>query len=491
MKKTNFIAVDFGAGSGRVILGTLENDLLKTKEVHRFKNKMLERNGHIFWDFQYLFNELIKGLAKIGRSNIPNLISIGIDTWGVDYGLIDKKGNLLNNPYAYRDSRTNAVMNEVFKIIPQKKIYEHTGIQFLQFNTIYQLFTEIHDENSNIKKTNIFLMMPDLFNYFLTGEKKSEYTIASTSQMLNVKKKEWDTAIINELEIPTDIFPKIVMPGTKIGNLTNKNKQKTNLKNIDVIAVGSHDTASAIASVPVQQKNWAYLSSGTWSLIGVEVENPIINNTSFVNGFTNEGGIEGTIRYLKNTMGLWILEQSIKVWEKEGSTKSYAELFNLAEKETPFRSIINPDDQSFLNPPNMLSAIENYCIKTEQVVPKTEGQFVRCILESLALKYKFSIEKINEQIDEPIEILHIIGGGSQNELLNQFTANALGITVAAGPVEATAIGNILMQAIAKNKIKNLAVGRQIVKNSFPIKRYKPMNQNNWQKTYNKIKHIFI
>lgn len=281
------------------------------------------------------------------------------------------------------------------------------------------------------------------------------------------------------------------MPGTKIGNLTDKNQQKTKLTNIDVIAVGSHDTASAIASVPVSQKNWAYLSSGTWSLIGIEVKEPIINDTSFENSFTNEGGIENKIRYLKNTMGLWILEQSIKIWEEQGIKKTYNKLFELAIEEKPFISIINPDDQSFLNPPNMLIAIEEYCKNTEQAIPETQGQFVRCILESLALKYKFLIKKINEQIDEPIRVLHIIGGGSQNELLNQFTANALGISVIAGPVEATALGNILMQAIAKGKIKSLSEGRKIIKNSFGLKEYNPIEKENWEHVYKKIEYLFI
>jgi rhamnulokinase len=491
MVKSNFIAADFGAGSGRVILGTLFNNKITLTEIHRFENKIIEKNNHIFWDLDYLFAELIKGLRKVAELGKENILGLGIDTWGVDYALFNDNDGLLNNPYAYRDSRTNGVMEKVFEIISKKKIYEQTGIQFLQFNTIYQLFAELQDKNTNLKNADVFLLLPDVFNFLLTGKKVSEYTIASTSQMLNAADKNWDETIINKLKIPQNIFPKIVMPGTKIGKLKSENQQKTKLTNIDVIAVGSHDTASAIASVPVSQNNWAYLSSGTWSLIGIEVEEPIINDTSFKNSFTNEGGIEGTIRYLKNTMGLWILEQSKKIWEKQGIKYTYSELFELALKEKPFVSIINPDDQSFLNPHNMLIAIKEYCKKTNQAVPETQGQFVRSILESLALKYKFLIEKINEQIGVPIQVLHIIGGGSQNELLNQFTANSLGIKVIAGPVEATAIGNILMQAIAKGKINNLSEGRSIIKNSFSLKEYNPIEKENWEYVYNKVRYMFI
>jgi len=490
MSESNFIAADFGAGSGRVIIGTLLDDTLILKEVHRFDNKIIEENEHIYWDLEYLFSELLIGLAKVGESKIENICGIGIDTWGVDYALYDNDEKLINNPIAYRDTRTNGLMEQVFEIYSKEKIYETTGIQFLQFNTLYQLFSEVKELNSIIGEANFLLFIPDVFNFLLTGNKNSEYTIASTSQMLNASKKDWDEELFRKLNIPIKMLPKIIMPGNFVGKLLDDVITKTNLSDIDVIAVGAHDTASAIAAVPVQNKNWAYLSSGTWSLLGIEVSTPIINENSFEDSFTNEGGVEGTIRFLKNTMGLWILEQSIKNWELQGNKKSYDELFDLALIAKPFVSIIDPDDQSFLNPPNMIMAIENYCRKTQQKIPETQGQFIRCILESLALKYNYLLNKINNQIEEPIEILHIIGGGSKNKLLNQFTASAIGIPVIAGPIEATAIGNILVQAITKKKIKNLHEGRRIVKKSFPIKKYLPQDNDIWTEAYKDVLKLY-
>lgn len=490
MSESNFIAADFGASSGRVILGTLNNNKIHLEEIHRFKNKFIKENNHICWDLNYLFTELIKGLTKIGKRKTENIEGIGIDTWGVDYALFDKNDKLLNNPIAYRDARTNGIMEKVFQKFSEKKIYEQTGIQFLQFNTLFQLYSELNDDNSNIGEAKTLLFMPDVFSFMLTGERKSEYTIVSTSQILNANEKNWDEKIIRELNFPKRVFPEIIFPGTTIGKLKTEIKSETKLSDIDVIAIGSHDTASAIAAVPVQQKNWAYLSSGTWSLLGVEVNKPIIDDTSFQDSFTNEGGVEGTIRYLKNTMGLWILEQSINSWELKGNKKSYEELFNLALEAKPFQIIIDVDDQSFLNPSDMLAAIKEYCKRTNQLVPKTQGQFVRAILESLALKYKFLLEKINKQIKAPIEILHIIGGGSKNDLLNQFTANAINIPVIAGPVEATAIGNIIMQAIAKNKIETLQEGRMIVQNSFEFKKYLPQDIEAWERAYRRAVKLF-
>ncbi len=490
IEESNFIAVDIGAGSGRVILGTLKNDMIQLKEIHRFENHFIKENTHICWNLNYLFSELVKGLTKIGEKHIKNILGIGIDTWGVDYALFDKNDNLLNNPIAYRDSRTNGLMEEVFEIIPKEKIYEKTGIQFMQFNTLFQLYSEIKNVDTNINKAESMLFIPDVFNFLLTGIKKSEYTIASTSQMLNAYKKKWDFEIISSVNIPMKILPEIIFPGNIIGKLKREIRTKTKLDEIEVVAIGSHDTASAVAAVPTVKKNWAYLSSGTWSLIGIEVSQPIINDTSYKNGFTNEGGVNGTIRYLKNTMGLWILEQSIKSWGKNGYKKNYDELFSQAEQSPAFASIINPDDLSFLNPPDMPEAIVNYCKKTNQKIPGTKGEFVRCILESLALKYKHIIEKLNEQLDEKIEILHIVGGGSRNEMLNQFTANAVGIPVITGPVEATATGNILMQAIAKGKIKNIQEGRMIVKNSILLKKYFPQNIENWETAYQTFKNYY-
>ena len=491
MKESNFIAADFGAGSGRLILGTLADEKISLKEIHRFKNKMIEKNNHIYWDFDYLFNELVHGLKKIAALNKENILGIGIDTWGVDYGLIDKKGNLLSNPFAYRDSRTDKIMDEVFKIVSPNEIYEKTGIQFLQFNTLFQIFASIKNNEGFLDKTDKLLFMPDLFNYYLTGKKESEYTIASTSQLLNAKNKEWDKTIFEKLNLPFNIMPKLVQPGNIIGKLIPKLQKSTGLNSVDVISVGSHDTASAISAVPVQQKNWAYLSSGTWSLIGIETPQPVINNISFEYGFTNETGVGNTNLFLKNVTGFWILEQAIKEWKETNENIGYEELLGKAESSSPFKFIIDPDDSSFLNPDSMLLAINNYCKKTKQSVPTSRGEYVRGILESMAFKYKFIFESINKLIDEPIEILYIVGGGSQNNLLNQFTSNALGIPVVVGPIEATAVGNILVQAISKNAIKNIHDGRNIIKNSFSLKKYYPVETEIWEKYYKKVRPLFV
>lgn len=487
MSGINFAAFDLGAESGRAMVGTFKNDKLSLQELHRFPNKQINIDGHFHWDVPYLFNEIKTGLAKISKAGL-GVLGIGIDTWGVDFGLLDAQDKLIENPFTYRDPRTNGVMEKVFQKISKRDLYERTGIQFSQINSIYQLYSML---GSNVlEKAHKLLFMPDLFNFMLTGEKFSEYTIASTSQMLNAKKRTWDMELLDILGLPKEIMATIIKPGEIIGELTYEVRQMIDMIYVDVIAVGAHDTASAVAAVPMHGDNTAYLSSGTWSLLGIESPEPLITDKSFEYSFTNEGGVNNDYRFLKNVTGLWLLQQARKQWSKQGTTYEYAELTQMAEKAEPFYAIINPDDLSFLNPPDMLKAIADFCSKTGQQIPQSPAQFTRIILESLALKYRFIVEKINEITGNQIEVLHIVGGGSLNSLLNQFTADALNIPVIAGPVEATALGNILVQLIAKGAINNLDEGRRLVKESFEQKEFMPKNKGAWDEAYAKARTLF-
>lgn len=490
MSSAKFLAFDFGAESGRAILGLLDGEKLALEEIRRFPNRQLKESGHIHWDISYLFGELKKSLASAMKRGHKDLQGLGVDTWGVDFGLLGKDDKILGNPFAYRDSRTEGMMEKAFESMPKKEIYSCTGIQFIQLNSIFQLLSMALSKSSLLASCKKLLFMPDLFNFLLTGEKYSEYTIGSTSQLLNARKKDWEPVIFEKLGLPFDIMAPLVQPGTVIGELLPDIAQEIEVSPVDVIAPACHDTASAVAAVPVQRSNWAYLSSGTWSLVGVEVEEPIINEKSLENNFTNEGGVDQKIRFLRNTMGLWLLQRCLKSWEKKGESLGYDDLASLTDKAQAFRSIINPDDELFLNPEDMPSAIIEFCKKTQQPVPEKKGEFVRCIFESLALKYRYIIDRINDMQEEPVEVLHIVGGGSQNELLNQFSANATGISVIAGPAEATAIGNILIQAIAKKELAGIEEGRQLVARSFPLKSYEPDDEGEWNEVYEKMKGMF-
>lgn len=480
MSISKFLAFDFGAESGRAIIGILENEKIRLEEIHRFPNKQIKILGHIHWDLLALFDEMKKSMAIAIQNGHTDIESIGIDTWGVDFGLIGKENNILGFPYCYRDSRTNGVMEKLFEIVPRQEVYSTTGIQFMQFNSLFQLFSYQKNESGLLNIADRLLFMPDLFNFMLTGEKKSEYSIASTSQMLDAAKRNWDEKLLSKLGLPLNILPEIVRPGTVIGKLLPEIADEVGLGEIDVIAPACHDTGSAVAAVPAYDKNWAYLSSGTWSIVGIEAANPIITADSLKYNFTNEGGVENTIRFLSNVMGMWLLQQTRKSWQKKGEEYSYEALSKLALDAEPFKCLIDPDDNSFLNPPDMPAAIIDYCIKRNITPPSTKGEFIRCILESLALKYKILVDRINTMQKSKIEILHIVGGGSQNEILNQFTSDACGIPVVAGPVECTALGNILVQAVAKGKIESISEGRKIIANSFSLKTYMPTNTDKWK-----------
>jgi sugar (pentulose or hexulose) kinase len=483
-----YIAVDLGAESGRVMLGSLSANNLALEEIHRFTNTPLKQNGSLRWDFEKQLHEVQTGIAKAAERADGPIAGIGIDGWGVDFGLLDADGQLIENPYCYRDSRTNKMMEKAFGLMPKREIYENTGLQFLQFNTIYQLLAMRLANSDALAKAKNLLFTADLFAYYLCGQVYAEHTLASTSQLMDMRTAQWSRKIFDELSLPIEIMPRIVKPGTVVGQLTDAVAGKIGCEPIPVIAVASHDTASAVAAVPALDNNWAYLSSGTWSLCGVEVPGAIINDKTFKYSFTNEGGVENTIRLLKNIMGLWLVQECKRQWQQEGLQLSYGELTQIAQKAEPFAAYINPDHTPFLSPGDMPGKINDHLAQTGQKTIKDKGQMIRVILESLALKYRWTVEKLEDIIGNTINCLHLVGGGIQNELLCQFTANAVGKKVIAGPVEATAGGNILMQARATRQIETLQQAREIVRNSFELKEYQPQNVSLWEEQYNGIKN---
>lgn len=472
MKKQNFLAFDLGATSGRGVVGTLTGVKFEMREVYRFPNTILELHGKYYWNVYQLYEALKECLKVCAREGIE-LDSIGIDTWGVDFGYIAQDGSLLGLPRSYRDPYTNGAPEEYFMRIPREEVYDLTGIQIMNFNSLFQLFRAKKEDFAPLKQAEEILFIPDLLSYLLTGKKVCEYTIASTSQILNPVTKQFEPSLLEAAGVSPSIMPPLVMPGTVIGTLTDALAKETGVGNVPVIAVAGHDTASAIVAAPASDRNFAYLSSGTWSLLGIEVEEPIISPASFANNFTNEGGIEGTTRFLKNITGMWLLEQCRKEWEREEKNYSYPHIVAMAEEAAAFTSLINPDDPCFANPPSMTEAIYKYCEQTNQPVPVTDADYVRCIFCSLANRYKEMIAMLSEMAPFPIDKLHVIGGGSKNALLNQFTANAIGIPVIAGPSEATAIGNCMIQAKAAGLVSDRWEMRKIITESFPLETFMP------------------
>jgi rhamnulokinase len=478
--KFNYIAVDLGAESGRVMLASLCKKKLSLQQVHRFANGPIEQQDSLRWDFQKIFSEIKTGIRK-AFAVTPNIESIGIDTWGVDFGLIDERGTLLENPYHYRDKRTEGVLEKACEIIPKKDIYFNTGIQFLQLNSLYQLLAYKWQKPDVLSKASKLLFMPDLFVYFLTGTIGAEYTIASTSQIMDMNTGRWSQKLLQALDLPEELLPDIIQPATVIGTLKKQIAQELNCKPLPVIAVGSHDTASAVAAIPVTKElNWAYLSSGTWSLLGAEIPSPVINDTSFQMEFTNEGGVEGSIRLLKNIVGLWLVQQCRSQWSKDGLDYDYAELTEMAAKAVPFTALIDIEYKNFLSPGNMPEKINQFLKSTKQHTIVDKGQMVRVILESLALYYRQVLQMLEKLLAKEIDVLHVVGGGSKNRLLNQLTADATGKKVIAGPVEATVVGNIIMQAVSKGHIDCITDARKIIAASFDITEYTPHQTSSWQ-----------
>jgi len=476
MNKDYFIAIDLGAGSGRVILGKFDQNDFKFDIIHRFPNPFRKSFKHERWNIRKLVDEISVGLKEIARRNV-SVKSIAVDTWGVDYGLFDGKGKLIYEPVCYRDPRTDGIMEEVFKTIPSEELFERTGIQFLPFNTVFQLYAQNKMEEWPVEAKHL-LMMPDIFNYYLSGEISGEYTMATTSQLVNAESKTWDDKLCERLKIKRQVLPDLKQPGDLIGKLGYGLHIKIGLSNVDVVAVGSHDTASAVAGTPLKD-GWAYISSGTWSLVGIETQQPIINEQSMALQMTNEGGVYGSNRFLKNVMGLWLLESCRKIWNKENVLLEYEELIRLIEKSPENHHYIFPDDLRFLNPENMVTEIRN-SLKIETL---NQVEISKIIFESLALRYRSVIDGINETTGKTIKGIQIIGGGSQNNFLNQATANATGLPVIAGPIEATAIGNLLVQAITAGVFTDLNEGRQYLEQHLNMNTFTPENRDFWENKY--------
>ncbi len=483
------IAVDLGAESGRVIVGDLTEGGLALHEVHRFKNGAVRLPDGLHWDVLRLWDEIEAGLRLARNYAGDRIRSIGLDTWGVDFGLLDNNDNLIGNPYHYRDNRTDGMMEAVFERIPSDEVYASTGIQFMQLNSLYQLFSLVQADDPALSIARRFLNMPDLFNFFLTGEKANEFTISTTTQCYNPVKRAWAFDLLSTLDIPTHIFGEIVPPGTVLGQLRPTVADELALSTVSVVAGAGHDTASAVAAVPASSQDYIYLSSGTWSLMGVELDQPMIDADSLAANMTNEGGVANKIRFLKNIVGLWILQECRRQWSQRGFDHDYDLLSKMASEAPAFGPLVNPDDDRFLAPEDMVIAIQSYCRESGQAVPADKGAIVRCVLESLAMEYRWVAEQLDRLLEKEHSTIHIIGGGSQNQLLNQFTANATGKTVVAGPVEATATGNILVQAVAMGAIDSLAEGREIVRKSFAVDTYRPEDAAAWDQAYERYKQL--
>ena len=485
--KKCFFAVDLGATSGRTIIGTLAGGKIELEELTRFDNNLIETGGHFYWDIYALYFEIIKGLKLAAQRKLP-IRSIGIDTWGVDFVCVGKDGALLRNPISYRDPHTFGMMEDYFEhAVSKERVYDITGIQFMNFNSLFQLYTMRKNGDSALENADKVLFVPDALSYMLTGKMVCEYTIASTSQMLDPRTKQLDEELLQSVGLTRGNFGEMVNPATEIGVLTKEVQQMTGLGEIPVIAVAGHDTGSAVAAVPAKDEKFAYLSSGTWSLMGIETKNAIIDSLSYERNFTNEGGIEGTTRFLKNICGMWLYERCRKEWTD--APKSHTELIAAAMQQPAFQSIINPDDPMFTNPSSMVEAIKDYCRQTGQHVPEGYAEICRCIFESLALRYRQVFGYLRDMASFPIEVLHIIGGGSLNAYLNQFTANSLGIEVLAGPQEGTAIGNIMLQAKASGDVADIWDMRRIIVASLELKRFEPADRDAWDGAYERFLKI--
>lgn len=485
-----YIAVDLGAESGRVMLGTVSVSKLKLDQIHRFDNGPVEQAGSLRWDFAKLFSNIKDGIAKAVKAADRQVCGIAVDSWGVDFGLIDVDGNLIENPYHYRDSRTDEMMDKAFGIMGKRELYDNSGIQFMQLNTVYQLLAAKTSRPELLDKASKLIFTADLVSYYLCGEVFAEYSLASTSQLMDMRTKQWSKEIFDKLLLPIELMPNVVAPGTVVGRLKDELAKEFGCEPIDIIAAGSHDTASAIAAVPVSEKNWAYLSSGTWSLMGLEIPDAAINDETYKYQFTNEGGVANTIRLLKNIMGLWIVQECKRQWQGEGDDLSYSQITQMARDAEPFKAFIDPNDQSFFAPGGMPERINKYLADNGQPVINDKGQILRVVLESLALNYRWVIEKLEAISGSSVDVLHIVGGGIQNELLCQFASNATEKKVITGPIEATAGGNVIMQAIATGQIESLQKAREVIADSFKLKTYLPKDAQLWDDQYKKIENVF-
>lgn len=488
MTAQKILAIDLGAESGRGLIGQFDGERLRLEVVHRFPNGGVPTLDTLHWDVLHLWREMLATLRK-AEAEHGALASVGVDTWGVDFALIGKDGALLGNPRHYRDPHTETIMDQAFARVPRAEIFRQTGIQFMRFNSLFQILAMMRDRSPLLEPAETLLFIPDLFHYWMTGIKVNEYTDASTSQMIDPARRGWARELIRAFGIPEKILGTLVQPGTRLGPLRPGVAAEAGVAALPVIAPATHDTAAAVAAVPAQGNAWAYISSGTWSLMGVETRTPLTDEHALQVNFTNEGGVDGTIRLLKNIMGLWLVQECRRAWERGGAIYDYAALMRMAESASPFASIINPDDPSFMLPPSMPEAIGAYCRRTGQRVPEAPGDVVRCALEGLALRYRWVLERLEELVGKKLETIHIVGGGCQNTLLCQLTADACNRPVVAGPVEATAIGNVLVQAIGLGLLGSLADGRAVVRRSFDVRTYEPKQSQLWQDPYQRFLQI--
>lgn len=485
-EQKSYIAIDLGASSGRAILGRFNGGVLEIEEVHRFENGPVEKSDGYHWDVERLFSEIKTGIAKAIAAGAGTVSSVGVDSWGVDYGLLDADGSLLREPFSYRDPRTDGMMEKAFSALTREEIFADTGIQFMQINTLYQLLAEIESDDGALDSADSLLLMADLFNYLLTGKLAGEHTLASTSQCFNPSTGTWAVDMAGKLGIPAAIFPEVVEAGSVLADLKPEIAAEVGAEGLPVVAVAAHDTASAVAATPAKSGNFAYMSLGTWSLLGTELSAPVLSDVCLDHNFTNEGGVFGTIRLLKNATGLWIIQECRRVWAEAGEEFSFAELAGMAAEAEPFTAFIDPDADLFQSPGDMPERIRQFCRDTKQSVPDDKAAIVRIALESLALKSRCNIERLEDVCGSHMGVLHVVGGGIQNKLLVQMIADAIGRQVVAGPVEATALGNIMLQMIALEDLQTVEEGRAMIRRSIELETYDPAQGKLWSDAYDRM-----
>ncbi|GAA0181458.1 rhamnulokinase family protein [Clostridium sediminicola] len=484
-----YITLDIGGSGGRCVVGSYDGNKLTLEKVGEFENSHVRVLNHYYWDVLKLFSGIKDSLKKVNKLYGKELVSLGVDTMGVNFALLDSNGELIGNPFYTRVPQKKEILNKTFNRVPRKEIYGTTGLQLTKLNSLYHLAEMVGTNSPALKNAKTFLMLPDLINYWLTGKTVSEYTIASTSHLLDASKKEWALDMIKDMGIPTHIFPEIIKPGNTIGKLHPKVAEDIGIHRISVAATASHDTAAALACVPAEIENYAYLSSGTWGMLGCETSEPILTEKAMKYNFANEGSVLGNTRFIYNSVNLWILKECKRIWELEGRKYTWDELINMAEESKPFLAFIDPQWSEFLVPENMPKTIQKMCSNTGQNIPETKGEIVRVIIESLALKYRYTFDNLTEIIGRKPEVLHIVGGGGRNKMLSRFTANAINVPVITGPYDATAVGNIIMQMIAVGDISSYEEGKELIRKSFPCKTYLPALKNVWEEKYQRYRRV--
>lgn len=484
-KKSTVLAFDYGASSGRAMLSHFDGDKIDLCEVHRFVNEPVTKDGTLYWNFDALFNEMMTGIKK--AQDAGGFDSIGVDTWGVDFGLLDKDGRLLEAPVHYRDSRTDGLADKINSLFGEHALYSMTGTQLMDINTLFQLYSLKKNRPEFLKKAKTLLLIPDLFNYFLTGERHAELSESSTTQMLDLKKKEWNYTLLEKLGLPQDILPELVLPGTKAGMLSAEVCKKLGVPSVPVISVTSHDTASAVMAIPAKESKFIFIACGTWSLFGTERKEPLVNIESETCNITNELGFGGRSVFLKNIIGLWLIQETRREFRRKGKNYSYADMEKLARKSRSFACFIDPDAKEFVPTGDIPERVTEFCRKTGQYVPQSDGEIIRCIYESLAMKYRYALEQIKSCTNDSYEAIHLVGGGTKDSFLCQMTANATDIPVIAGPIEATALGNAATQFISLGIIKDLEQAREVIRRSFIPVEYAPEQSSVWNENYNEFK----